>query len=257
MADDNDLPGDAEALPPARAPLVVEDPPPITEEEADRVAASGAVEEGDPVSRIYEAVRALPANAATPAATQDGPGTNVPAESMLPGSLRPAPIESAEGDQVEHEQSPIEETQGGNGATATDWEVEQKDGYDLGSGPVQVATLDSPSATVRAAVVRGNPDELRTLLQVSNNTAERAILERALYRAELNGARVGEEATRNGYPNIAKDPPFDPKGQKVFTDGKNFLTRDADSHSGGVWKIFDRFGNRLGTYDQNLNRIGD
>jgi len=51
--------------------------------------------------------------------------------------------------------------------------------------------------------------------------------------------------------------PFKPHGQEVFTDGKNYITPDVDSHRGGVWKMFDRQGKRLGTYDANLKRIGD
>ena len=50
---------------------------------------------------------------------------------------------------------------------------------------------------------------------------------------------------------------FNSHGQDVFTDGRNFITRDVDSHSGGVWKMFNRRGDRLGTYDANLSRIGD
>jgi RHS repeat-associated protein len=46
-------------------------------------------------------------------------------------------------------------------------------------------------------------------------------------------------------------------GQDVFKSGSRYITRDIDSHSGGVWKMFDRLGNRLGTFDKDLNRIGD
>ncbi len=57
--------------------------------------------------------------------------------------------------------------------------------------------------------------------------------------------------------------PFDSHGQDVFSNGKTYITADmgshteAGSHIGGVWKKFDARGNRLGTYDANLNRIGD
>lgn len=51
--------------------------------------------------------------------------------------------------------------------------------------------------------------------------------------------------------------PFNTHGQPGFTDGRNFITPDVDQHNGGVWKMFDRRGNRLGTYDADLNRIGD
>lgn len=50
--------------------------------------------------------------------------------------------------------------------------------------------------------------------------------------------------------------------QPVFTDGKNFITPDIDSHNGGVWKMADSVLNlgskttRMGTYDALLNWIG-
>jgi RHS repeat-associated protein len=50
--------------------------------------------------------------------------------------------------------------------------------------------------------------------------------------------------------------PFDSHGQDVFTDGRRFISRDVDSHIGGAWKMFDRAGRRIGTYDANLTRIG-
>jgi len=52
-------------------------------------------------------------------------------------------------------------------------------------------------------------------------------------------------------------------GQAVFSDGKRFITRDVDGHNGGAWKMADSVKNlgkketRLGTFDSNLNRIGD
>lgn len=54
--------------------------------------------------------------------------------------------------------------------------------------------------------------------------------------------------------------PFSSHGQPVFSNGTTYITPDigstGTSHSGGVWKMFDRSGNRLGTYDAKLNRIG-
>lgn len=61
-------------------------------------------------------------------------------------------------------------------------------------------------------------------------------------------------AERVGYNNEVKDPPFNSHGQKVFTNGKNYITRDIDQHRGGFWKMFDRSGKRLGTYDVTLTR---
>lgn len=63
-------------------------------------------------------------------------------------------------------------------------------------------------------------------------------------------------ATNLGYKKI-NDYPFDSHGQAVYKKGNKYITPDADGHIGGAWKMFDKKGNRLGTYDENLNRIGD
>ncbi|MDM0030484.1 toxin C-terminal domain-containing protein [Variovorax sp. J31P216] len=53
-------------------------------------------------------------------------------------------------------------------------------------------------------------------------------------------------------------------GQAVFTDGKNYISRDFDSHSGGAWKMADSIkelssrDTRAGTFNADLTkRIGD
>ncbi|MEB0024146.1 toxin C-terminal domain-containing protein, partial [Actimicrobium sp. CCI2.3] len=66
-----------------------------------------------------------------------------------------------------------------------------------------------------------------------------------------------EDAAKLGYNRLIKDPPFDPHGQKVFGNGKNYISPDADGHNGGVWKMFDRKGGRIGTYDGDLTLIKD
>jgi RHS repeat-associated protein len=113
-------------------------------------------------------------------------------------------------------------------------------------------------AKIKSVVMRGDVQEMRAMMESGGEAfspVQREFLERAIYRAELTGSRLGQEAARNGFDKVVKDPPFNPHGQKVFTDGKSFLTRDVDSHSGGVWKMFDRSGNRIGTFDQNLVKI--
>jgi hypothetical protein len=71
----------------------------------------------------------------------------------------------------------------------------------------------------------------------------------------LSPAEVKAAAERLGYKQVVKDPPFKSHGQKVFTNGKDYITRDIDAHKGGVWKKFNKKGERLGTYDANLNWI--
>jgi hypothetical protein len=51
--------------------------------------------------------------------------------------------------------------------------------------------------------------------------------------------------------------PFRSHGEPVFSNGKRYITPDVDQHSGGVWKMYSQKGDRLGTYDGELNRIGD
>lgn len=52
-------------------------------------------------------------------------------------------------------------------------------------------------------------------------------------------------------------------GQPVYKKGNKYITPDTDGHNGGVWKMADSVENlgskstRMGTYDKNLNRIGD
>lgn len=52
-------------------------------------------------------------------------------------------------------------------------------------------------------------------------------------------------------------------GQAVFKLGNRYITRDLDGHNGGAWKMADsvkalgRKETRSGTFDVNLNRIGD
>jgi RHS repeat-associated protein len=52
-------------------------------------------------------------------------------------------------------------------------------------------------------------------------------------------------------------------GQPVYKNGNKYITPDVDGHNGGAWKMADSIKNlgskstRMGTYDANLNRIGD
>lgn len=81
-------------------------------------------------------------------------------------------------------------------------------------------------------------------------------------KTDSNQRMTNPEAKRRakklGYDREEKDPPIKKgaHGNKAFTNGKNFITADRDVHSGGAWKMFDSSGNRIGTYDKNLNRIG-
>ena len=53
------------------------------------------------------------------------------------------------------------------------------------------------------------------------------------------------------------------KKQPIYKKGNKFITIDRTEHNGGFWKMADSVDDlvkkdtRLGTYDQNLNKIGD
>jgi filamentous hemagglutinin len=76
----------------------------------------------------------------------------------------------------------------------------------------------------------------------------------------LKGKEAQEAAKTLGFDRRipAQKVPFDSHGQPAFFNGKTYITPDIDSHNvTNGWKMFDRKGNRMGTYDGNLNRLKD
>jgi hypothetical protein len=75
-----------------------------------------------------------------------------------------------------------------------------------------------------------------------------------VYKTELEARSAAE---KNGWRETNK---LSPEGKgKMYKDNRGYYwSRDRSGHVGGAWKKFDRTGEkRLGTYDSNLNRIGD
>jgi len=56
-----------------------------------------------------------------------------------------------------------------------------------------------------------------------------------------------------GYKKV-KSYPFNSHGQIVYKKGNNYITKDIDSHNGGYWKMFNRKGDRIGTFNKNLSQ---
>jgi len=74
----------------------------------------------------------------------------------------------------------------------------------------------------------------------------------------LKGKEAQEAAGKLGFDRRIPAPkaPFNSHGQPVFFDGKMYITPDVDSHNvTNGWKVFDRKGKRLGTYDSDLNKV--
>jgi Novel toxin 21/Pretoxin HINT domain len=74
----------------------------------------------------------------------------------------------------------------------------------------------------------------------------------------LTNSQANDMANRVGY----RSTNYISRGQRVFTNGKTFITQDVDSHSGGLWKMAQTVADlgskatRMGTYDYDLNYIG-
>lgn len=72
------------------------------------------------------------------------------------------------------------------------------------------------------------------------------------------GKDLQQKAENLGYGQRISPPkaPFNSHGQPVFWNGKNYITPDVDGHNVSEgWKMFDRRGNRIGTYDKELNWV--
>jgi putative RNase toxin 21 of polymorphic toxin system len=74
----------------------------------------------------------------------------------------------------------------------------------------------------------------------------------------LTNSQAQDMANRLGY----RATKFQSSGQRVFTNGKNFITQDVDSHTGGLWKVARTVAGlaskqtQMGAYDYNLNYTG-
>nr|WP_240624824.1 toxin C-terminal domain-containing protein [Yersinia massiliensis] len=76
----------------------------------------------------------------------------------------------------------------------------------------------------------------------------------------LKGKEAQEAAKNLGYDRRVppQKAPFNSHGQPVFYNGKDYITPDVDSHNvTNGWKLFNRKGDRVGTYDSDLKKIKD
>ncbi|EPI8021501.1 polymorphic toxin-type HINT domain-containing protein, partial [Neisseria gonorrhoeae] len=75
-----------------------------------------------------------------------------------------------------------------------------------------------------------------------------------------NDSEAYAAAKKLGYRKIKERTRND---AAIFKKGKSYISRDVDSHNGGAWKEasspknLNRKETRNGTFDKNLNRIGD
>ncbi|HGO8757030.1 TPA: polymorphic toxin MafB class 1, partial [Neisseria meningitidis] len=104
--------------------------------------------------------------------------------------------------------------------------------------------------------VKGNRAETEGVW-VHNDCSSRKTPSTPLYQNDSEAYAAAKEL---GYRKIKERTK---NNAAIFKKGKSYISRDVDSHNGGVWKEasspkkLNRKETRNGTFDKNLNRIGD
>ena len=87
----------------------------------------------------------------------------------------------------------------------------------------------------------------------------RNYINRTYDATRLTNKELMDEAKKLGFTQIGQYS----HGQPIFKKGNRYITPDIDGHIGGRWKMADSIkglakkSTRMGTYDENLKRIGD
>ncbi len=109
---------------------------------------------------------------------------------------------------------------------------------------------------MRAAMKGDLTGALLSTASVSKEAAEARTLSGPVYKTTKEATAAAEAL---GFKRINETV----QGQAVFRRGNDFITRDVDGHNGGAWKMADSVkdlsskATRAGTFDSQLNRIGD
>ncbi|WP_338683639.1 polymorphic toxin-type HINT domain-containing protein [Streptomyces acidiscabies] len=85
-----------------------------------------------------------------------------------------------------------------------------------------------------------------------------SVAKRSRQNEELYAGTASDRAGALGYGTRipAQKAPFNSHGQVVFSNGKNYITPDVDGHNvTNGWKMFNRKGQRIGTYDPDLKYL--
>ncbi|MFD7315155.1 polymorphic toxin-type HINT domain-containing protein [Streptomyces sp. NPDC059883] len=111
---------------------------------------------------------------------------------------------------------------------------------------VHNSNCDLPEGNTSSPALKGDPYH-------PDSVAARSQQNRELYAGTV-GDRAGALGYRTRIP--AQKAPFNSHGQVVFSNGKNYITPDVDGHNvSDGWKMFNRKGQRIGTYDPDLNYL--
>ncbi|MCY0938052.1 polymorphic toxin-type HINT domain-containing protein [Streptomyces sp. H34-S4] len=117
-----------------------------------------------------------------------------------------------------------------------------------GATPVLVhnSNCDLPEGYTSSPALKGDPYH-------PDSVAGRSAQNQELYAGTLKD-RAGALGYGTRIP--PQKAPFDSHGQDVFSNGKKYISPDVDGHNvSGGWKVFNRRGDRIGTYDADLNYL--
>jgi len=123
-------------------------------------------------------------------------------------------------------------------------------GFGLALSGVGIGILGHGTVTIMNSMVHGRED----LTQLARSSTQ------------LNSKKSTMD--KLDYDQLAKELGFErtnerSHGQPIYKKGRRYITPDVDQHNGGIWKMADSIehlrskATRMGTYDRDLNRIGD
>lgn len=111
---------------------------------------------------------------------------------------------------------------------------------------VHNSNCDLPAGYTSSPALKGDPYH-------PDSVAARSAKNQELYAGTLK-----DRAASLGYKTRIppQSAPFHSHGQDVFSNGKGYISPDADGHNvSGGWKVFNRRGDRIGTDDADLNYL--
>lgn len=123
------------------------------------------------------------------------------------------------------------------------------------------ATLVAAVATLAAGaladhIIQATEESAANAPQVKPSDADSKSLEKSVgNEVKKSKEEVADQAGKLGYKRkiSPQKAPFNSHGQPVYTDGKNYISPDVDSHNvTNGWKKFNRRGQRVGTYNWDL-----
>jgi len=124
--------------------------------------------------------------------------------------------------------------------------------------------IQAPKAAEELALLQTNIQKADEIVkEVINDSKKLSEAENKIAIKSIHSKITTKQATELANSLGFKKTNYRIHGQSIFQKGNLYITIDADSHCGGIWKMADSVKNlgskktRMGTYDKFLNKIGD